>query len=695
MARGAAAVSVAVLLGASVAAQDAGDGSKPESTDLVERTGARLVQIEVNLSGPPEALDGVTRDDFRLQIGGRKITDFEVDMLCRDPGRGRSLDVAAGDVARPPEAPVPALGPATFLFYFDQQHLTLGGRQESIDILKAMIPELIRDGNRGTLVSNAAKLETLADLTTDPQVLLSALQELQGNHEHFDTDAQQEQTRIAEVLDYIGIGSNATDTGSQRDYQQALSLARQYYQDELWRAERNLRRFSMVLGSLALIDRPKAVIYFADNMRRNAGQHYLDLFGEFAKRESTGSSPMTDIPKPAEAPMITAQHPFDQVVNQAAAYGVRLYPVEGQGLETESHRAPTTKQFRDSENTLRDLAAETGGEAFLNGVRTSKIVETLQQDLSCIYLVSFGPEGLPEDVAQKVIVNVDRPKVQVHSQGRIIIQSDSARKTSRLMAAFASPKSVEGSISVHPSVVPTGYEDGKFMALVQVTVPGSEVPASTWDLGASVISKGTTREASGRLTVSQAGAPVVLQESMTFSPGPFEVVAVAHNTTVDGVGSEQFDGEWPQPNAQLASLGPIAVVQTTKGAIKRGDQTRTSAFVSFAEDEPVLADREVTLVALVCKSSDVKDDLLVERQLVGASSVHFDPIEVDLGKDPCMVIHDRIKPKTMTPGAFHYRIQVHDAKEELVRGDRRFFVWDGTTPADVGESAPTEEGRGA
>ena len=33
----------------------------------------------------------------------------------------------------------------------------------------------------------------------------------------------------------------------------ALTLARQYYQDELWRVERNLRRFSMVLGRLATV----------------------------------------------------------------------------------------------------------------------------------------------------------------------------------------------------------------------------------------------------------------------------------------------------------------------------------------------------------------------------------------------------------------------------------------------------------
>jgi len=696
MARGAAFVGIAVLLGASVAAQDAGEEPEPAPTDLVERTGTRLVQIEVNLSGPAEVLDALTRDDFRLSIGARKIADFEVDKLCRDAAHSRSLDVPAGGIVAPePAPPSPALGPVTFLFYFDQQHLTMGGRQESIDILKTMIPELIQNGNRGTLVSNGAKLETLVELTTDPEVLLAALQEMQGDHDHFDPDAQQEQARIAEILDLVGIGSNSSDAGSQTDYQKALSLARQYAQDEQWRVERNLRRFSMVLGSLAAVERPKAVVYFADNMRRNAGSHYLDLFGEFAKRETSGGAGSTTDPAlTLGGPTTPAQLPFDQLVNMAAAYGVRVYPVEGQGLETESHQAPTTAQFRESENTLRDLAAETGGAAFLNGVRTSRIVETLEEDLSCIHLVSFEPEGLPEDVPQKVAITVDRPKIQVQSQGRIIIQSESARKTSRLMAAFASPKSVEGSIKVHPSIVPTGYDGGKFTALVQVTVPGSEVPGSTWDLGASVVSQGTTREASGRLTVAQAGAPVILQESMAFSPGPFEVVAVAHNTTVDGVGSQQIDGEWPQPNAQLASLGPIAVVQPTKAAIKRGDETRTSGFVAFAEDEPVLADYPVTLVALVCRSKDLKDELLVERQLVGASSVHFEPIEIDLGKDLCFVIHDRVKPGTMTPGTFHYRIQVHDAKDELVRGDRRFFVWDGRTLPDA-DAAASEPGHGA
>jgi hypothetical protein len=32
----------------------------------------------------------------------------------------------------PAAIPLPRLGPTTFLFYFDQPHLTMAGRQESI-----------------------------------------------------------------------------------------------------------------------------------------------------------------------------------------------------------------------------------------------------------------------------------------------------------------------------------------------------------------------------------------------------------------------------------------------------------------------------------------------------------------------------------------------------------------------------------
>jgi VWFA-related protein len=660
---------IAVLLGSSIVVGEQDDPSGPKRTDVVEREGTRLVQIEVNLRGPADTLDSLTRDDFALTVGGSAVEEFEVDKLCRDPAHSRSLDRVNGEIAAPAgESPVLALGPTTFLFYFDQQHLTMGGRQESIDILERMIPALVTNGNRASLVSNGRNLETLVETTTDPGVLLAALREMQGDFDHFDGDAQLEDNRVSEVLALTLV-----------DYHRAVTMAREYYGLELWRAERNLRRLSMTLGRLATVARPKVVIYFADNMRRAAGKHYFDLFGA-AKRslpEYTGIE--------AGSAAFSAQLPFDRVIDEAAAQGVRLYPIEGQGLEAAASVMQGMWRFREAEGTLASLALETGGEAFLNGVPTPRILEKLEQDLSCLYLISFPPEGLREDVAQRVVVKVDRPKVKVQSRGRVIIQSETERRVSRLMAAFATRSADESEIDIRPTVVPTGFVDGKFTALVQVAVPRSELPGSTWDLGFSAISRGKVRDASGRLTVNHPGAAVVLQESMIFPAGPFEIVAVAHNATVDSIASSKLEGSWPKPRSELASLGPIAVVQPGNAAILRDDQIRTSGHAAFAEEEPVLADRPLTLVALVCRSPDASKKLVVERQLAGAESVRFDPMEVELGKDACAVIHDNVRAGTMTPGAFYYRIQVRDDDEELTRGERRFFVWDGK-PFEVSAS---------
>jgi len=197
---------IAALLGSWAVAQEEDKKSEPKETGVVELAGTRLVQIEVNLRGPKDTLDSLTRDDFRLSIGRRRVQEFEVDKLCRDPDQSRSLEKVADETGSPAEGtPALVLGPTTFLFYFDQQHLTMAGRQTSIDILETMIPELIQNGNRGSIVSNGRNLETLAELTTDPEVLLTALEEMEGDFDHFDEDAQLEGDRVSEVLELMSI----------------------------------------------------------------------------------------------------------------------------------------------------------------------------------------------------------------------------------------------------------------------------------------------------------------------------------------------------------------------------------------------------------------------------------------------------------------------------------------------------------
>ena len=60
----------------------------------------------------------------------------------------------------------------------------------------------------------------------------------------------------------------------------AMLTARRYQREEKWHTERALSRFAQVLGRLEGVDPPKAVIYFADRMRSNAGDHYIELFAD-------------------------------------------------------------------------------------------------------------------------------------------------------------------------------------------------------------------------------------------------------------------------------------------------------------------------------------------------------------------------------------------------------------------------------
>ena len=93
---------------------------------------------------------------------GRTIDEFIVDRVCREPmivARDEpSARQSAGAAENPTasDSAVPALpGLAiTYMFYFDQSFLTQEGRIRSMDMARQMIPELVKDGNRATIVSS-------------------------------------------------------------------------------------------------------------------------------------------------------------------------------------------------------------------------------------------------------------------------------------------------------------------------------------------------------------------------------------------------------------------------------------------------------------------------------------------------------------------------------------------------------------
>src|SRR5262249_29147410 len=148
------------------------------------------------------------------------------------------------------------------------------------------------------------------------------------------------------------------------------------------------------------------------------------------------------------------------------------------------------------------------------------------------------PSSLPQDTPLAVAVSVRKPKVKTVVRGRLVVQSESARLTGRILSAFslATPTTNGCNANVHVGILPISYDAGKFRARVQVGLAGSTVPSTTWDIGASVVSQGAIRQdGSGRIQVTAPFVPVIYEKDMDFAPGDYDIVAVAHETQTDTI----------------------------------------------------------------------------------------------------------------------------------------------------------------
>lgn len=653
---------------------------RPADFGLVEKAGTHLGQIDLSLSGDPDVLDSLRAEDFEVRVLDRLLEGLIVDRVC-------APDASPARPSRPPQAPPPSTArievrtrPATYLFYFDQPHLTMAGRLRAIDLAREMVPRLIREGNRGILVSDGRKLETLAGPTPDAAALVAALNRLENDPTQWDSYSYLENARVAEVVDILDDRMGGITL--------AIARARSFQMEEAWQLRKSIAHLAIAMQAILDADPPKAVLYFADTLRSKPGDHYLQMFSSTLLREREDSRMIGDEMRHDAA---FGELSLDGLLNEAAARGVRLYTVEAQGLTSALDASsksltgargannvtiPGSVRIRQAQDTLGSMAAETGGRAFLNGVPAEKMIGRIEDDLSCVFLVSFDPSGLPEDRPIPVAVRVRKPGVEVRSRGRLVIESEAARREKNIFSAFASASAAEADSPLRVSVVPTGMKDGAFSALVQASVPASPYPDASWEIGFSVVGKENVRdEIAGRLSVESPGIPLVLEHETVFPRGPFEIVAVAREISTEQIVSRQVEGSWPDLRFEPASAGPVALLQPVEGGFRREEGVRGSGPLAVDERDAVRGDLPCALVSLVCRGRGIRGPLRVERLLSGETTVEFEPIEIEEnGEEACVQARDLVRAGTLGIGEFTYEIRVLEGKRLLARGERRFRV---------------------
>jgi len=595
---------------------------------LIERTRRDLAQLDVTVEGPAEAIATLTTEDFGLFVGGDPIEKFTADRLCRINKTPESPGLAHAAVE-----PEQAVAPTTYLFYFDQHQLTLEGRYNALHFARVMTQRLIQGGNRAAILSVGRSLATVADFTDDREVLLAALDRLEQDRKQFDEYPTLEQNRQRDVVEAMEFSTLA-----------ACNRARVYQREETARTERAMNLLATVLGRFADIGAPKVVVYFADNLRIDPGRHFFQI----VRRDCRPSS-------------FDARGVFQNVVETAAAMEVRVYSVHAQGLVP----PPPLTEVRmrglavsDAQSGLKAIALDTGGDAFLHGVSAERATRRLEADSSCVYLLSFDPSHLPTDEALRVRVEIARPGVRVRTRSQVVIQSEAERKTSRLLAAFATPNSTSGRLPVEAAVVPIAFENGRFRAMVQVSAPESVLPRTEWDLGVSQIVGGAVREeTSGRILINRPGVRPVLEIEMVFRPGPFELLVVAFENLSGELGAASMEGVWPDDEGK-PGVGPVVVLQPATAVFVRDGVARSEGSLAVPRTRAMRSDLPTALIGLVCRGSQRASTLSVDRRLTGENAIDFPPLALELGDEPCAQIRDLIPAHTLAEGRFAYEARV-------------------------------------
>jgi len=698
---------------------------EPVETDLVEQAERRLMQIDVTVRGPADTLAALTEKDFKLAVGREDIDEFVLDRICIDGGI-EGFDLSDPEVAQ-------AAPRLRTLLFFDQTHLTSIGRRRSIELAQDLIPELLASGlSEAMIVSASRQFKVVSEWSSDPEMLIAALEDLFDDTSQISAWADQEDTRVDRMMAAIDRvtefsqeqmrGSNAAlnentqramenispgalfggasarnqvrADESQRQQlqddgeaaidsfkQMARVVARDLSREEASRTAGGLSLFSAALDHMEGYAPPKAIVYFADTMRANAGDFYIGLVeasenvGELTGQQQGGAVRLSKGNYVSE---------FQQTIDLATEKGVRLYTVQGRGLTPAvaartrggAARAPDPQaaraRFKDAESALSGFARETGGKSFLGAADATQIASRILDDLSCLFVLSFHALDLREDRSTAVWIDVDKPGVELQYRPKLIRLSDETRSRMRLANAFWSGDRSKESARI--IAIPTGFEKGKYTVLVQFAIPGSPIAGGDWDMGLTAVFGGTrTQETSSRVAVNQPGLPLVFEAELRFKPGDYAITAVAKNNDHGQVISTRVEGSLPDPDDGEPFVASIVMLQRAAGAFVRGEATRTAGSLAHNDRHWLRPDRPVGILALVCGNKRA-EGITAARGLEGASEVSFDPVELEFGEERCGLLVDSIDANVLTSGRFSYAVDLNRGPDTVVEAVRDFLV---------------------
>ncbi|MEM6793522.1 MAG: VWA domain-containing protein [Acidobacteriota bacterium] len=382
--------------GASASEGSASEGGLAEDDGIfVEAIDVNLVNLEVYVTDRKgNRIRGLTKDDFVLTVDkspmaisnfyvveeGRPLTEqpevLEQPAPEAEERLGLPLRRSQFVDTRPDEQKL------HLIVYVDNFNLKPFSRNRVIRAARNFLRTQMRPGDQVMLVSYDRSLKIRHPFTSDPELIASALYELEdvtGHRVHFDSERRD---LLSEVYDEDRYREIYQVRGRVTQYAESIHNDMMFTLDAL----------NEQVESLAGLPGRKAILYVAEGLPMRAGE---DVFWALNDRFLESSVLM-------DSQRYDISRRFQSLITKANTNRVTFYTVDAAGLRTFTYMDASNASvgggaqidqihFANMQSSLLFLAEETGGFAMINTNNFNRGLERMGSDFGNYYSLGFTP----------------------------------------------------------------------------------------------------------------------------------------------------------------------------------------------------------------------------------------------------------------------------------------------------------------
>ena len=383
--------------------------------------------------------------------------------------------------------------------FFDNVHLGSGSRDRFIQDLWSQVRDGLPEGTELLVASYGPGLSILTGFTDDPEEIRMGLFRAKQMATY---GSEGERHRSQAIRAIAERQRDAVENQHEVPCPVNLaSMAMQYAEEAADRTAGALDALRSLVASLGGVEGSKAVLYVADGLPLIPGQPIVEY--TIALCDGTGAAAglenaIDTMGDPKRYEMVdpgalrldmthlSIQDGLRRMTDLAAANGVRLYPFqasvgEGAGVAAVAEPGKTEtghsrfEAARNLQDPLTFVAGETGGRAFLNGGPFEDGLETVREQLSGSYTLSYEPPGPRDGRSHRIEVRTTRPHVRIlhpsHRESRTVEDEIGDRLLAALQYGVTRPPA-EAEIHLAESAATRRLDHVRFrLPVSRVTVP--------------------------------------------------------------------------------------------------------------------------------------------------------------------------------------------------------------------------------